>query len=187
MPLSFTTPLAWQLADHQWKAHVESIAATSKSPLAYAIATTWGKTTDVCQIFDHILRTAKKTNIGQRDMIKRLFIFSDKELDRAADGRYGATEHKTILRKFIDAGYELPELVYWNLAEKKVAKPAPVNAPGVTLYSGFSRALMRYFLGESDWFPLEEDDLISEGDVAYIEVKQNNVGGRSGTNQIPLV
>ncbi len=62
------------------------------------------------------------------------------------------------------AGYTLPEIVFWNLAARfdesqPNTKPAQANVNGVSLVSGFSGALMKYFMGQAG---KEETDEVIE-------------------------
>ncbi|WVW79539.1 hypothetical protein I302_101508 [Kwoniella bestiolae CBS 10118] len=121
----------------------------------------WEMSTNFYKVFDLILATAKNRKMKPDDMVKKVFVFSDMQFDAAAGKKYGETEHDVIQRKFEEAGYPLPELVYWNLAPRYdgAPKPIPSDVPGVSLFSGFSGALMKYFLGQAD---LDEDATMEE-------------------------
>ncbi|OCF56291.1 hypothetical protein L486_06232 [Kwoniella mangroviensis CBS 10435] len=116
----------------------------------------WEMSTNFYKVFDLILATARTQKLKPDDMVKKVFVFSDMQFDAAAGKQYGETEHDVIKRKFEEAGYPLPELVYWNLAPRYdgAPKPIPSDVPGVSLFSGFSGALVKYFLGQAD---LDED------------------------------
>ena len=82
----------------------------------------WGMNTAFHKVFlDLLLPAAIKHNVPPEDMIKRLFVFSDMQFDEAqvqddsADG--WNTAHDVVEQKFREAGYELPEIVYWNLSQ----------------------------------------------------------------------
>lgn len=51
-------------------------------------------------------------------MVKRLFVFSDMQFDASLINKSGGgweTTHDRIVKAFKKAGYEMPEIVYWNL------------------------------------------------------------------------
>lgn len=50
-------------------------------------------------------------------MVKRLFVFSDMQFDASlVRSREGwETTHDRIVKAYKRAGYEMPEIVYWNL------------------------------------------------------------------------
>lgn len=139
----------------------------------------WEMSTNFYKVFDLILATAKREKLSPENMVKKLFIFSDMQFDEAVDRQEGETEHRTIKRKFEEAGYTLPELVYWNLAARGggTAKPARADEESVALVSGYSGALMKYFLGQkaeqedeelaeemqADWEKVDEEEESEEG------------------------
>ena len=55
-------------------------------------------------------------------------------------------ETDTLARRFEEAGYELPKIVFWNLNAKDNV-PAKFDASGVALISGFSPQIMAAVLG----------------------------------------
>jgi hypothetical protein len=114
----------------------------------------WGMNTDLRAVFlDLLLPIAKKHKIKQDDMVKRLFIFSDMQFDAAYSGDWQGT-HASIETAYKNAGYEVPEIVYWNLAaqDQKTLRPMPVQAdtPGVAMMNGFSPAMLKVFMGDEE-------------------------------------
>ncbi|KAL1413000.1 hypothetical protein Q8F55_000749 [Vanrija albida] len=105
----------------------------------------WGYSTDYNAVFKHILDAAQRTKLVPEEMVKKVFVFSDMQFDSSMDTPFGRTEHEGVQRMFAEAGYAMPEMVYWNL-EAGVAKPVRADTPGVALVSGFSGALMKYFI-----------------------------------------
>ena len=84
----------------------------------------WGWNTNFNAVFlKLILPLAVQHNVPKDQMIKRIFVFSDMQFDeadaRASTSRDAATEWKTnhdvIAEAYARAGYDVPELVYWNL------------------------------------------------------------------------
>ncbi|KAF6161598.1 hypothetical protein GIB67_009477 [Kingdonia uniflora] len=105
----------------------------------------WGMNTDFQKVFDLILKVAKKGNLQEDKMIKRVFVFSDMEFDQASLNSW-ETDYQAIQRKFRENGYlSVPEIVFWNLRASK-ATPVPSAQAGVALVSGFSKNLITLFL-----------------------------------------
>ena len=97
--------------------------------------------TNIEATFDLILNTAIKAEMKQEDLPKTLLILSDMEFDSATDSnfRYGGESlFKTIERKYKNAGYKLPKLVFWNICGRTNTIPVLENDLGVALVSGFS-------------------------------------------------
>lgn len=71
--------------------------------------------------FDLVLNTAIQNRLSQDDLPASLIIISDMEIDRARYGYgYGGprqmeTAMTTIRRKWEQAGYKMPHLIYWNI------------------------------------------------------------------------
>lgn len=119
----------------------------------------WGMATRFDRVFELILVQAKAAKLYPDQMIQKLFVFSDMQFDQAGGAEFGETAYATIKRKFETAGYEIPQLVFWNLAGgyEGTSKPVAADQEGVALMSGFSGALLKYFLGQED--AEEEEDL----------------------------
>ncbi|KAG0287656.1 hypothetical protein BGZ96_008448 [Linnemannia gamsii] len=115
----------------------------------------WGYNTDLQKAFGVILERAVTNKLAKEDMVKTMFIFSDMEFDQAVKGGSTSTEmftnYSVVKRNFEAAGYELPQIVFWNLAgSSRGNKPAKSNQKGVAMVSGFSGMLMKLFLDGSE-------------------------------------
>lgn len=77
----------------------------------------WGFNTNIEAVFDLLLRAAKRNNTPQKDMPDRLYIFSDMEFDEGLDCTKEeiGTLIENIKQQWAQEGYELPEIVFWNL------------------------------------------------------------------------
>lgn len=117
----------------------------------------WGLSTDYYKVFTAILSAATNAQLKPEDMVKKIFVFSDMQFDASGGSAFGETEHSAVARLFEDAGYPMPELVYWNL-EAASARPVKSTTPGVALVSGFSGALMKYFIKALGDEPEEEEE-----------------------------
>lgn len=104
----------------------------------------WGMNTDLVKAMDKILKTAKDGNVPQEEMPEMLLIMSDMQFDACA--RFDDSAMKMMARKFEEAGYELPKIVFWNLNAKDNV-PVKYDTRGVALVSGFSPAIMVAVLG----------------------------------------
>ncbi|KAG2376321.1 uncharacterized protein HKW66_Vig0155250 [Vigna angularis] len=112
-----------------------------------------GGNTDFQKVFDLILEVAVSGNLKADQMIKKLFVFSDMEFDRASRNPW-ETDYQAITRKFGEKGFGdvVPQMIFWNLRDSK-ATPVPATQKGVALLSGFSKNLLTLFLdkeGELD-------------------------------------
>lgn len=91
--------------------------------------------------FDAILSTAVRTHCPQADLPKALVIISDLEIDYWDGGSLTFTEE--MRKRFADAGYEMPKLVYWNVDSRKDTFLASKNDPNTILVSGQSASTFK--------------------------------------------
>ena len=69
----------------------------------------------------------------------------------ACGGQEYETDYQLIKRKFDDAGYQLPGIVFWNLRGGSRSKPVTKNEKNVAMVSGFSGQMMKTFLENEDF------------------------------------
>lgn len=84
-----------------------------------------------------ILRTAVKKHLSQDEMPENIYIISDMEFNYCT-ANSKLTNFENAKRKFEQAGYELPNLVFWNVQSRQDNLPVSKNEQGVTLVSGAS-------------------------------------------------
>jgi hypothetical protein len=147
----------------------------------FMVSTEWGMNTDFNAVFTQLLLPmAKGAQLPKEEMIKRLFVFSDMEFDQSSVQRGEAweTEHQKVVKAFDEAGYDVPEIVYWNLQGARGAKPVTAEEKsGVSLMSGFSANMMKVFMDGGE--DVEEVEVVEEegvdgqeGEVVVKKVKQ---------------
>ncbi|KAH9002791.1 hypothetical protein EDB86DRAFT_3063296 [Lactarius hatsudake] len=119
-----------------------TFSAKPEANVAAMVRSSWGSNTNLHAVFVRLL-------LPLATMVKRLFVFSDMQFDDAEpkkkDPGAWVTNHDAIARAYEEAGYDVPEIVYWNLAVEAERK-------GVALMSGFSPAMMKVFMGEDFWW-----------------------------------
>lgn len=122
----------------------------------------WEMTTNFYKVFELLLTTAKRENVPADRMVKTLYVFSDMQFNQAVSGGMAGTEHQMARELFRKAGYDLPNIVFWNLNQQdnidNTSKPARAMENGVQLMSGFSGALMKFFLRGSQEEKEDEKD-----------------------------
>lgn len=108
------------------------------------VSSNWGMSTNLHGAFSQILDTAIKNSVPQAEMPETLVIFSDMQFNSCVKHDDSAME--MIVRKYNDAGYELPKVVFWNLNASGNA-PVKFDKSGTALVSGFSPAIAASVLG----------------------------------------
>ncbi|EON67117.1 hypothetical protein W97_06370 [Coniosporium apollinis CBS 100218] len=94
-----------------------------------------------------------------------------------------STSFERIQKKFKDAGYEMPELVYWNLAgarpdavEQGAPMPVKADEPGCALVSGYSQAMMKMFLEGGGFEDPDEGDKMEVIEKTVVLDEEGNEG-----------
>ncbi|XP_047056847.1 uncharacterized protein LOC124663158 [Lolium rigidum] len=107
----------------------------------------WGMNTNFQAVFDQLLWVAVDGNVPPERMVKKVFVFSDMEFDLASS-RPWETDYEAITRKYTEAGYgeAVPQIVFWNLRDSH-SVPVTAEQKGVALVSGFSKNMLKIFLG----------------------------------------
>ncbi|KAJ3872739.1 hypothetical protein F5051DRAFT_444905 [Lentinula edodes] len=119
----------------------------------------WGMNTDFNAVFlKLLLPLALKNKIPKEEMIKQLFVFSDMQFDVARHQSSGnasekgddwKTNHDHIADAYAKAGYDMPRIVYWDLAGYGTSE-VTAEREGVALMNGFSPSMLKVFMGEED-------------------------------------
>ena len=117
--------------------------------------------TNIEAVFDLILATAKRENMTQDDIPQNILIISDMEFDSCATcgsstdrwsrSRPDVRLFQVIAKRYADAGYKLPRLVFWNVNSRTATIPVIENDMGVALVSGFSTNIVKMVMsGKTD-------------------------------------
>jgi len=125
--------------------------------------------TNLQSVFDLILNTYTLFDIPEDRQLKRIFIFTDGQWDAMVDNR-SSTHFQVIDKRFSDAGYKRPQIIFWNLRANTVDFPTECNVPDVALVSGFSSDLLQLFLDGGNLNPLSLV-LRAINDVRYDRVR----------------
>lgn len=97
--------------------------------------------TDLEAVFRLILKTAVKHHVPQEELPTKLFIISDMEFDYCVDGGNEDTMYETMRRMYARAGYDLPQIVFWNVHSIQANIPVETRDNGTALVSGFTPAI----------------------------------------------
>jgi hypothetical protein len=114
----------------------------------------WEMGTNLHAAFEKILETAVKGQVTQAEMPEVLLILSDMQFNNCV--RYDDSAIEMIERKYREAGYEMPKVVFWNLNAAYGNTPVAFDKSGAALVSGFSPAIVKPLLsGDLDGFTPE--------------------------------
>jgi hypothetical protein len=97
----------------------------------------WEMNTNLQAVFDLILNTAVKNKIAEDEMPRTIYIISDMEFDEANRSNT-STNFENIKVNYKKNGYDLPQIVFWNVDSRNNNLPVKENEDGVLLISGSS-------------------------------------------------
>jgi len=125
----------------------ETVTGTLSQKVRQMSSAHWEMTTNLHAAFDEILRVAVYNKVPAEDMPEAVLILSDMQFDSCVG--YDDTAFEMIHRKYADAGYKKPAVVYWNL-HASTGSPVRFDKKGTALVSGFSPSIMKNVL-EADF------------------------------------
>ena len=120
--------------------------------------------TNIEAVFDLILEMAKCNDVPREELPKQVLIISDMEFDAATSScYYGRGKWQTpddtlfarIAKKYADAGYRMPRLIFWNVCGRTDTIPMVNNEEGLCLLSGFSPNAMKVAADKTKKDPYE--------------------------------
>lgn len=99
--------------------------------------------TDFIAALELILNSAKRFKIPPAEMPTKLLVLSDMQFDHSLN----MTVYREILMRYHEAGYEVPEIVFWNLnARYTDGQMVTRDAQGCALISGYSPVILKEVL-----------------------------------------
>jgi len=108
--------------------------------------------TDIVKALNTVLKYAQMFNATKEQMPTCLICISDMQFDNnsgsTADSR-NETVVNSALKAWTDAGYDKPQIVYWNTAGN-AGSPERSNAKHVSLVSGFSPSILKAVFGNPE-------------------------------------
>lgn len=112
----------------------------------------WGMSTNLESAYNAILKVATENQLSEDDMPKYLLILSDMQFNQSCS-RWNESAQQMVERQFADAGYKVPNIVYWNLNDSGFV-PVRFDKSGTALISGFSPAILKSVLAAKEFTPL---------------------------------
>lgn len=132
--------------------------------------------TNIEATFDLILNLAINNNMKQEDLPANVIVISDMEFDEARGNYYWTNDYnqsrknamqkadtlmETIEKKFNNAGYQLPKLIFWNADARQNNIPMLDNGR-VSFVSGMSPSIFETIMTDKTGYELMMTKLDSE-------------------------
>ena len=116
--------------------------------------------TNLESAFKKVLEVAISHNVPKEEMVKSLIVISDMEIDDATDSYYGHSRdnwsfYENMKAMYEDAGYDIPNVVFWNVNSRHDIFHADATRKGVQLVSGQSASTFKNLIGALNYTPVE--------------------------------
>ena len=126
---------------------IELKGETFADRLAYAASFCEVANTDIEAVFRLVLDTAVKYRVPREEMPAKLVIISDMEFDCCTE-HAELSNFENAKRLYEEAGYVLPQLVFWNVASRRKQVPVTMHETGTALVSGCTPRLFSMVAGD---------------------------------------
>lgn len=123
-----------------------------------AISAELGFNTDLKKAFDKILKVAIDNHIDQEEMPEALVVISDMEIDQCTNDSW--TFYDQMADEFKKHGYEIPNIVFWNVQSRNNVFHADSNRKGVQLCSGQSASTFQNVISAIGLTPIEAMEMV---------------------------
>ncbi len=104
----------------------------------------WMNNTDLKAVFDLILDVAIENDVPKNEMPKSIIVVSDMEIDYCGNREW--TFYDKIAHKFKKHGYEIPNIVFWQVNSRHDVFHADSSRKGVQLVGGQSASTFKNLL-----------------------------------------
>lgn len=164
-PMTVACSLSMYTASHNTGIFKDKFILFSDKPVFVKLDSTWPvrqqvdtyigqgfmcNNTNIDKVFKLILHAAMAAKLPQSEMPEMVIIVSDMQFDMSM-GYTDERQVDTVRNDFIEAGYEVPKLVYWNVACNDYGNvPVTVNDKGAYLVNGCKPGLLELVLDGAD-------------------------------------
>jgi hypothetical protein len=114
----------------------------------------WAMNTDLIAVFKTVLDAGVKNDVPVEEMPSKLIIVSDMQFDQCCRSNK-RTNFEQIQKLYRKAGYEMPQLVFWNVNAIGGNVPIEAHDTGTCLVSGCSPSILKSVLTDSVLTPVD--------------------------------
>lgn len=107
--------------------------------------------------FDLLLKTCKNGNVAKEDMPDAILVISDMQINcvEGLDRDNRMTFYDRMKKRYNIAGYEIPQVVFWNVNASNATFHASASSAGVSLVSGYSPSVFKQVMENIGTTPYE--------------------------------
>ena len=117
----------------------------------------WGNSTKLEAAFNLLLKTCVENKVPQDELPEALVIISDMQINcvRGVDENNRMTFYDKMVIKYEQAGYKMPQVVFWNVNAANPTFHASADVAGVSLVSGYSPNIFKQVMENIGTTPYE--------------------------------
>lgn len=117
------------------------IGNTLEQKIANMNQAEWGMNTNIRAVFDLVLQAGITGKVAKEDMPRAIIIVSDMQFDAASRITGALPFIEEMKNLYAQNDYQLPQLVFWNVAARVGQQPVRFDENGTCLISGASPTL----------------------------------------------
>lgn len=138
MYITFSERPSFVTVNGKWKLETKIKHIVEKSIVA---------NTNLERVFSLVLDAAVSHDLPKSEMPEAIVIISDMQFDSCVEDGNNPTAYKMITKKYRDAGYPVPKLVFWNVAQSDRGNlPVTQHKYGAILVGGCQVGLFEQIL-----------------------------------------
>ncbi len=119
----------------------------------------WGGSTDLEGAFEELLDICQTHNVKPDEMPDALVVISDMQINSCTWDTVGVdnklTFYEQMSKMYEEAGYRLPQVIFWNVNAVNPSFHASATQGGVSLVSGYSPAVFKAVMQNIGKTPLD--------------------------------
>lgn len=113
----------------------------------------WGMSTNLEAAFENVLNIAIQNHIPADEMVKSIIVISDMEINQASDSDWSFYNY--MFNRYASYGYDIPNVVFWNVDSRHDVFHADRDRVGVQLVSGQSATTFKQLINSVGLTPVE--------------------------------
>ncbi len=135
---------------------------TLEQKIANMSKAAWAMNTDLEAAFIRVLSIALDNRVPREEMPKAIIVISDMEIDYC--GNKDWTFYDKTADRFRKYGYDIPNIIFWNVNSRNDVFHADASRKGVQLVGGQSVTIFRQLMGCIGKTPIEMMEAVINGE-----------------------
>ena len=135
---------------------------TLEQKIANMSKAAWAMNTDLEAAFIRVLGIALDNRVPREEMPKAIIVISDMEIDYC--GNKDWTFYDKTADRFRKYGYDIPNIIFWNVNSRNDVFHADASRKGVQLVGGQSVTIFRQLMGCIGKSPIEMMETVINGE-----------------------